>query len=66
LDFFKNTGKPKFFESKRAHNFSDLDELILKTPTVFGFEMVHHKIIEEIWKNFVSKQVTPLKIPSRE
>ncbi len=41
------TGKLKFFEPKKSHQFVDLDELILRMYSVWGFDIVFHKIIEE-------------------
>ena len=43
------------FELKKSRHFLDIDELILKMYTGLGFEIVFHKLIEENWKNFVSK-----------
>ncbi len=42
------------FEPKQSHYFVDLDQLILKMYTVWGFE-IFHKIIEENWKKILSQ-----------
>ena len=34
------------------HHFLELDELLIKLYTVWGFEIVSHKIIEEIFFNY--------------
>ena len=46
----KTTGKLNIFEPKKSHHFVDLDKLILKMYTVLRFQIVFHKVIEEIWK----------------
>ena len=38
-----------------SHHFVDTDELILKICTVWGFEILFHKIIEENWKKNFEK-----------
>ena len=38
----------------KSHDFVELEELIIKMYTVWGFE-IFHKIIEKTWKNFESK-----------
>jgi len=50
--FFETTVKLKTFKSNISHHFEELNELIFKMCTVWGFEIVFHKIIEEIWKKF--------------
>jgi hypothetical protein len=37
------------------HRFVEIDELIFKMYTVWGLEIVFHKIIEENWETFESK-----------
>jgi len=49
-DIFKATGKSKKFKPKKLHHFVDLDKLILKMYTVWGFDIAFHKIFEENWK----------------
>ena len=44
--------KLKIFETKKSHHFLDLNEVILKIYTVWVFEIVFHKIIEENCKKF--------------
>jgi hypothetical protein len=34
-----------------SHHFVEVDELISKMYTVWVFEIIFHKIIEENWKN---------------
>jgi hypothetical protein len=36
-----------------SHHFVEVDELISKMYTVWVFEIIFHKIIEENWKIFV-------------
>ena len=38
-----------------SDHYVELDELIFKMYTVWGFEIVFHELIEENWKNFESK-----------
>jgi hypothetical protein len=38
-----------------SHHFVELDELIIKMHTVWGFEIEFHKIIEENWKKILSQ-----------
>ena len=37
-----------------SHHFVEIDELIFKMYTVWGLEIVYHKIIEENWETFES------------
>ena len=39
------------------HYFVEIDELIIKMYTVWGFEIVFHKIIEFPKKKFSKKQI---------
>jgi hypothetical protein len=48
FDIFKTTEKLKKFEPEKSYHSVDLNELILKMYTVLRFEIVFHKIIEEI------------------
>ena len=42
-----------------SHHFVDTDEIILKICTVWGFEILFHKTIEENWKkNFLKNKLT--------
>ena len=35
-----------------SHHYVELDGLIFKMYTIWGFEIVFHKIIEENWNKF--------------
>ncbi len=50
--FFITSGKLKFFEHKKTHNFLDLNELIIKMYIIWKFEIVFHKLINYNWKQF--------------
>jgi hypothetical protein len=60
IRFFKTTGKFKNFEPKKQHQFVDLGKLILKIYTVFRFDIVFHKLIEENLKKICVEISSPL------
>jgi len=37
----------------RSHHFVELDKMIIKMYTVWGFEIVFYKTIEENWKKLI-------------
>ena len=62
LNFLVFKKKTKFLKLEENYNFLyvryhfvNLNELVFNMYTVLGLEIVFHKIIEKIWKNFVPK-----------
>jgi len=51
----------KHFSSMISHHFVELDELIIKMYSVWRFEIVFHKIIEENRKKIWVEISSPLK-----